>query len=143
MGLIFGLIFAGSLAALYVGFFSIRFVLSLDTFHRWHKSTLQKIQNGIGIFGLGWFIFISLLWPRHSSLRHKVILCFVCAYTFLFFNPQVALSTSKANNTTYCPDGMAYKVDNSHYIRCEDFDEFHADQYHGRLRADLYINGGK
>lgn len=125
-------------AALYFGLFAVRLVLGVDAFRSGKKPTLEQVQNRIGIFRL-FGLFRSFLWPRHSSLRHKIFLCLVCAYTFVFFNPQAALSTAKQNKDVYCPNGMAYQVEGGHYIRCEDFDEFHFDQYHGRLRKDLYI----
>lgn len=137
---IFFAILAGLFLTFYFGFVAISFLLSLNPFHGWHESPLKQVEHGIWIFGFGRLVgCVSLLWPRHGSLWHKVTLSFVCVYTFLFFNPQEALSTHKSNVTVYCPDGYAFKVDGSHYIRCEDFDEFHADQHNGKPRADLYI----
>jgi hypothetical protein len=60
-------------------------------------------------------------------------------YTFIYFNPQAAMSTQKPSNETFCPNGMAYGVKGGHYVRCEDFDEYHLDEYHGKIRVDLYI----
>ncbi len=115
----------------------IRFNLSFRPIFHSHETSLKDVQNRIGIFGF--LRFLPFQRGGHCSLRHKLLLSFVCAYTFLFFNPQTALSTAKPQKDVYCPNNYAYGVAGGHYIKCEDFDEFHLDLFHGKTRTDLYI----
>jgi hypothetical protein len=121
-----------------------------------HKPTLQHVQNGVWVF----FVFLRNLiffalatcgfrrFVRPETLGlvklcHKILLSAVFAYTYLLFNPWRALSTSNAGTEIDCPNGYAYRLPNDEYIACEDFDLYHAEQFHGRIRKDLYLRGAK
>lgn len=127
-------------------------VVRFETLCCWQESVLQILKGGrygtvrlfffaalFGFFSLGLRIHTLRLPP----ICHRSILVLVCIYTFVFFNPQAALSTSKQGGDVYCPDGYAFKVDGGHYIACEDFDEFHEERSRGKTRTDLYLRGGK
>lgn len=127
-------------AALYFGFFPVRSFLSRNPLSGGHESTLQNVEHRIGILGLFRFAVIPFQRLRHMVTAHRILLFFVCCYTFVFFNPQVGVSSAKQGNTVHCPDGYAYRLANGHYIRCEDFDLYHEDEFKGRIRADLYLD---
>lgn len=139
---------------LFLGFFSALLfacviVIRFDTLCGWKESIFKVLQGAadrpIRFFFLAAFLWFVLLALRvHAGFRlspiwHKTILFLVCVYTFVFFNPQQAVSTANAKEPVYCPDKMAYSVMGGHYIRCEDFDEFHAELHKGVLRKDLYL----
>lgn len=123
-------------------------LIRFDTLVRWQEAIL-KILDGTRNRPIRFVFFAALFGFLGCSLRintlrlppvwHRSILCFVCLYTFVFFNPIQAVSNAKAVSTVLCPDGLAYRLVSGHYIRCEDFDEFHADLARGTVRADLYI----
>lgn len=144
------------LIVLLLFFFALLFALiifiSFDTLCSWQETVLQILKGGrygtirlifltalFGFFSLGLCIHTFRIPPA----VHKTILVIVCIYTFVFFNPQAALSTSKQGGDVYCPDGYAFKVDGGHYIACEDFDEFHEERSRGKTRTDLYLRGAK
>ena len=63
----------------------------------------------------------------------------VFLYAFLFLNLSRSQNSTAGTKEVFCPDGYAFKVDASHYIACENFDEFHQSQQKGRQRPDLFI----
>lgn len=126
-----------------IGFFSF------ETLGRWQEAHFKVLDRGadraIGLIffaALGYFIITLGLRVHTFSLKrvwHIPALVGVCIYTFVFFNPQANISSA---NTTYCPDGYAFRLKSGHYIRCEDFDEFHIEKARGHMRTDLYLKRG-
>lgn len=100
-----------------------------------HEAVLQIVQS-LRRHTVGLVFFAALLGVRIIGHRY-VLLFLVCIYTFVFFNPTVAVSNAKAQDTTYCPNGYAVRIAVGRYIACEDFDEFYESAFKGITRTDL------
>jgi hypothetical protein len=124
-------------------------IVSLETLIGWQERVLQVLDGSrnrpirfIFFAALGCWLACGARIHSFSlaPVWHRFFLCLVCIYTFVFFNPQQNMSNAKAAQTVLCPDGLAYRLPAGQYIRCEDFDEFHAAWAKGNTRADLYLN---
>jgi hypothetical protein len=95
------------------------------------RKTFYNVYRTFRLFLLTFFRFV---WFRHR----KALLLSTVVFTFLFFHPDRILA-NLFDERTLCPDGYAYQLGNGHYIRCEDFDEFHEGLSRGIFRKELYL----
>ncbi len=120
-------------------FFTLPFLLASILFVSFkalgcgHKAVL-KIVERLRRDSIWLFFFAALL----RIVGHRWVLLFlVSVYTFVFFNPSAAVSNAKEQDTTYCPNGYAYRIAIGRYIACEDFNEFYENAAKGIVRTDL------